>query len=196
MRFALLGLLPYLIQACSIYQPLDAVFVMGHKKTGAEDAFASQSRWLVDSANYLGIGVLNRDTQVGLVTDESNGVELTCITTDIGVLKWQLSKQQATTANGNATAKAINLAAMLLPTEARGSADQVQTAMCLSPPPVADVPDSSTVLFLLSLIRCTLRGMCLCGSLSLLWWIPLCQATTWSRRGWRSTTSALLEASR
>ena len=114
--------------ACSTDQPLDAVFVVRHKKTGMEAAYKSQTRWVSDSAKFLGIGVMDRDTQIGLVSDENHGEELTCITTDLNVLEWQLNKQAATTANTNSTAKAINMAATLLPLESRASADQVRTA--------------------------------------------------------------------
>ena len=115
-----------LTKACSVDLPLDAVFVIGHKKSGSESTYASQIRWVTDSANYLGIGVLDRDTQIGLVSDENDGKELTCITTDIDVLKWQLNKQAVATANSNATALAIQMAGTLLPVESRTSADHVR----------------------------------------------------------------------
>ena len=120
------ALLCVCVKACSVDLPLDAVFVVRHKSNA--NTFNQQRRWLLESARYLGIGVLNRDTQIGIVSDEGGGRELTCITTDIDVLDWQMGQQTTTTSNAGATAAAIHMAGALLPSEARGTSDQESPA--------------------------------------------------------------------
>jgi len=74
---------------------------------------------------YLGIGVLDRDTRIGVTSDEGDGKQLSCLSSDKGILDWLLAQQAISTSNTGAITSAVNLAATELPSEHRDASDQV-----------------------------------------------------------------------
>ena len=68
MRLVLCACVVLLLQiarGCDNKQPLDAVFVLRHLSPVNAAFYAGQKRWVLESARFLGQGVLHRDTKIG-----------------------------------------------------------------------------------------------------------------------------------